>query len=99
MPDQVPEPVKKERSAELLALEKEQSQAFRDFYVGRSQTVLFEEPIQIGEKRYMVGFTPEYVRLAMELAPNANADDYANRLCSGIVGEPLTEDLYLFAHD
>ena len=58
MPDQVPEPVKKERSAELLALEKEQSQAFRDFYVGRSQTVLFEEPIQIGEKRYMVGFTP-----------------------------------------
>ena len=84
---------------QFFKVEKEQSQAFRDFYVGRSQTVLFEEPIQIGEKRYMVGFTPEYVRLAMELAPNANADDYANRLCSGIVGEPLTEDLYLFAHD
>lgn len=96
MPDQVPEPVKKERSGEFLALEKMQSQSFRDYYVGREQTVLFEESIQIGEKRYMVGYTPEYVRLAMELGADENADEYANRLCTGIVGESLTEELYLF---
>lgn len=97
MPDQVPEPVKKERSAELLALEKAQSQAFRDYYVGTQQTVLFEEAMQIGEKRYMVGFTPEYVRLAMELAHDANESEYANRIFTGTVGEALTEELYLFA--
>ncbi|MGN0343460.1 MAG: tRNA (N(6)-L-threonylcarbamoyladenosine(37)-C(2))-methylthiotransferase MtaB [Lachnospiraceae bacterium] len=96
MPDQVPEPVKKERSAELLALEKEQSKAFRDHYIGKQQIVLFEEEIQIGEKRYMVGFTPEYMRLAMELMPDAEEGDYANRLCTGTVGEALTEELYLF---
>lgn len=96
MPDQVPEAVKKERSAELLALEKEQSKEFRDHYIGKTQSVLFEEAMQIGQKRYMVGFTPEYVRLAMELAPDADADDYTSRLCSGIVGEALTEELYLF---
>lgn len=99
MPDQVPEPVKKERSGELLALEKEQSHSFRDYYVGKQQTVLFEEAMQIGDKRYMVGFTPEYVKLAMELAPDEDADTYANRLLTGTVGEALTEELYLFVRD
>lgn len=99
MPDQVPEPVKKERSAELLALEKEQSKAFRDHYIGKRQTVLFEEAVQIGEIRYMIGFTPEYVRLAMKLKPDEREADYANQVYVGTVGEALTEELYLFARD
>ena len=96
MPDQVPETVKKARSGELLALVEEQSKAFRDYYIGKEQTVLFEEDMQIGEKRYMVGFTPEYVRLAMELAPGEAASDYTNRLCTGTVAGVLEEELYLF---
>lgn len=96
MPDQVPEPVKKERSGELLALEREQSKAFRDHYIGKMQTVLFEEELLIGGQRFMVGFTPEYVRLAMELAPGETAPDYANRFCSGTVSGALAEELYLF---
>ncbi len=96
MPDQVPETVKKERSGELLALVEEQSKAFRDYYIGKEQTVLFEEDMQIGAKRYMVGFTPEYMRLAMELAPDEAASDYTNRLCTGTVAGVLTEELYLF---
>lgn len=99
MPDQVPETVKKARSGELLALVEEQSKAFRDYYIGKEQTVLFEEDMQIGAKRYMVGFTPEYVRLAMELAPDEAASDYTNRLCTGTVAGVLTEELYLFARD
>lgn len=97
MPEQVPEPVKKSRSAELLDLAGRQSQTFRDFYIGKKQTVLFEEAVQIGEKRYMTGFTPEYVRLAMELAKDADADEYVNRLCTGTVTGALTEELYLFS--
>lgn len=96
MPDQVPETVKKARSGELLALVEEQSKAFRDYYIGKEQTVLFEEDMQIGAKRYMVGFTPEYVRLAMELAPDEAASDYTNRLCTGTVAGVLAEELYLF---
>ena len=79
-----------------MALEKEQSKVFRDFYIGKQQTVLFEEAMQLGEKRYMVGFTPEYVRLAMELSPDVDEKELVNRLCSGTVGEALTEELYLF---
>lgn len=96
MPDQIPEPVKKVRSGELLALEKEQSKAFRDFYVGRTQTVLFEEALQLDGKTYMVGFTPEYVKLAMEIRPEEEAA-YANRLCTGTVGAALTEEWYCFS--
>ena len=96
MPDQVPEPMKKERSAVLLALEKIQSRAFREYYIGKQQVVLFEEALRLGEKRYMVGFTPEYVRLAMELTESMVEEDYVNRLCLGTVGEALTGELYLF---
>lgn len=99
MPDQVPEPVKKERSGKLLALEKGQSKAFRDHYIGRVQTVLFEEEISIDDQRYMVGFTPEYVRLAMELAPDERASDYVNQLCRGTVSGALAEELYLFSRE
>ena len=60
------------------------------------ETVLFEESVQIGEKRYMVGFTPEYVRLAMELTPDMDEAVYTNRLVTGTIGEALTEELYQF---
>ena len=57
--------------------------------------MLFEESVWIGEKRYMVGFTPEYVRLAMELRPDEVEADYTNRICTGTVGRALTQELYL----
>lgn len=95
MENQVPEPLKKARSGELLALEKEQSRAFREYYIGKPQTVLFEEAVQLDGKTFMVGFTPEYVKLAMEIMPGEEAA-YANRLCTGIVGDALTEELYRF---
>ena len=43
MSHQVPDPVKTTRSAELLAMEKEQSKQFRTHYVGREAEVLLEE--------------------------------------------------------
>lgn len=96
MADQVPEQIKKARSRELLALEKEQSKVFRDFYTGKTQTVLFEESVELHGKTYMVGFTPEYVKLAMEILPG-EAAAYANRLCTGTVGDALTDEWYCFA--
>ncbi|MBP3700942.1 MAG: tRNA (N(6)-L-threonylcarbamoyladenosine(37)-C(2))-methylthiotransferase MtaB [Lachnospiraceae bacterium] len=60
MPDQVPEPVKKERSHQMLALAERMSQEYRDRFVGRQVSVLLEEP---GEDGYMVGYTKEYIRV------------------------------------
>lgn len=93
MENQIPEPVKKERSHVLLALEKQQSKAFRDYYIGKETTVLFEEEMRIGEKSYMTGFTPEYVKLALECAPGENR--LKNQVFTGVVGQPLTDQLYI----
>lgn len=60
MPNQVPEPVKKERSHELLALAEEMSAQYRDSFVGRQVSVLLEEA---GDEGYMAGYTREYIRV------------------------------------
>lgn len=96
MPDQVPEPIKKERSARLLALEAAQSKEYRDYYIGKQQTVLFEEAVEIGGARYMVGFTPEYVRVAKKLLPGEREADYTNRLMGGVVGSLISGEIYAF---
>lgn len=96
MPDQVPEPVKKERSARLLALEAAQSKEYRDYYIGKRKTVLFEEAVEIDGARYMVGFTPEYVRVAKKLMPTETEADYANHLMSGVVGQVIDREIYAF---
>ncbi len=95
MEGQVPEAVKKERSRILLALGERQSRAFRDYYVGREAGVLFEEETRIGEKVYLTGFTPEYVRLATEIAPGD--ETLQNRICTGVVGEALSGEIYRIA--
>jgi threonylcarbamoyladenosine tRNA methylthiotransferase MtaB len=94
MPNQIPEPVKKERSASLLALEKAQSKAFREFYIGETAGVLLEEPLTLDGKTYMTGFTPEYVRLAIE--PGGESPDaLRNRFVTGVVEAALTDEIYL----
>lgn len=96
MPDQVSEPIKKERSARLLALEAAQSKEYRDYYIGKQQTVLFEEAVEIDGARYMVGFTPEYVRVAKKLLPGEREADYTNRLMGGVVGSLISGEIYAF---
>lgn len=96
MPEQIPEQVKKARSAELLAMEREQSRAFREYYTGKTVTVLFEEEIRLCGRRYVTGFSPEYVRFAMELSPEQNAENYVNRLYTGTAAEALTDEICRF---
>jgi threonylcarbamoyladenosine tRNA methylthiotransferase MtaB len=98
MPNQIPEPVKKERSGELLALAKRQSRQFREYYVGRETAVLLEEPIEIDGITYMTGFTPEYVRLAVPLGTQDPAA-LANRIVTGRVGAALSDEVYLLQRE
>ncbi len=66
MPEQVPEQVKKERSARLLALTRAMSEQFRMYYAGQEMEVLLEEQTEIDGRIYMTGHTGEYVRCAFE---------------------------------
>ncbi|WP_276853074.1 tRNA (N(6)-L-threonylcarbamoyladenosine(37)-C(2))-methylthiotransferase MtaB [Enterocloster lavalensis] len=73
MPDQVPEPVKAERSDQLLELEKRMSREYRQGFVGTVQEILLEEPAEIGGLPCMVGHTRQYVRAAVLSADAGNA--------------------------
>ena len=89
MPDQVPEPVKTKRSAELLALEKEMSKAYRASFLGRETEVLLEEPVEIGGARYMVG----HVKAAVPEAGGKNC------FVRGVLKEFLTDEIIYLAEN
>ena len=92
MKDQVPEQVKKERSAVLLDLEAKMSEEFREYYVGREVTALMEEEWTFAGERYFVGYTKEYVKVAVK-----TTEDFTNQFITGKIKECLTNDVYLMA--
>lgn len=90
MPNQLPEQVKKERSAVLLELEKQMSEEFREYYCGKTVTVLMEEPLIYEGKQYFTGYTKEYVKVAVRTDKNIS-----NQFTSGKIKKRLTGDIYL----
>lgn len=91
MPDQVPDSVKAVRSAELLELERRQSAAFRRHYIGKEAEVLLEEPAEFGGKRYWVGHTKDYVKVAVAADGEERLGE--NALARVRVKEFLTEEI------
>ena len=59
MKEQVPETVKKERSARLLALDRTMRRAYAERFLGREVSVLFEEAAEAEGRSAMAGHTPE----------------------------------------
>ena len=68
MAGQIPESVKGERSDKLLKLEKEMSLEYRKSLLGTVQEILLEEEKTIGEKKWITGYTRQYVRAAIPAA-------------------------------
>ena len=73
MPEQVPEDVKTERSARLLALAKEMSKKFREEALGTEEEVLTEEAVEFRGGTYMAGYTRTYIRALLPASYGANA--------------------------
>lgn len=90
MPDQIPEPVKGERSDCLIALGGQNRTKFEQSWLGKPVEVLFEEQTDIDGKPYFVGYTKEYIRVAIP------ADqDYTNQEKKGILQPGPQEHLFL----
>lgn len=89
MPGQLTDAQKSVRSDVLEAMEKAQSRAFREYYVGKEVSVLFEEQKEIEGQRYWIGHTPEYVMVAC-LAENIDeAKSLVNEIHSVQIKEIL----------
>ncbi len=94
MPNQVPDSLKTLRSNELLSMEKEHSAQFRSRYIGQETEILTEEMKEIEGVEYCLGYTKDYVRVAIER--KAGQEEIpANRLMRVKVKAFLTEDILL----
>ena len=65
MPGQVDKAIKEARAAELIALGSQLEAQYMQRWIGRTCSVLFEEPCAGGA----VGYTPEYVRVVADGTP------------------------------
>lgn len=90
MPNQVPEEIKTRRSNVLLELEKKQSISFRETFMHQNVSVLLEEEKGIGGKKYWLGHTGEYVKVAL---PSGKYKK--NMLVRVKIGGFLTDDILL----
>ncbi len=70
MKDQVPEPVKTERSNQLISLGKVNKKAFEDRLIGQTVEVLMEEEIQRDSETWQIGHTREYVKVGRKTEEN-----------------------------
>ena len=90
MPGQVPGDIQTKRSNRLFALEQEQSKAYRAGYIGVAEEVLFEDAKEIDGKRYQLGHTTQYVKVAMRTDENLT-----NCIIQGNITGFLTDELLL----
>lgn len=90
MENQVPEPVKTERSQILLELDRENSKNYILGQKGRDVEILIEEKLTLNGLEYQVGHTKEYIRAAV------SADqDLTNRIVSARIEKMLEDRLCL----
>lgn len=85
--DQVAEEKKKQRSEILLTLAKKQAAAFRESYIGKDVSVLFEETKDVEGISCQVGYTGEYIRAAKKTGENLSG-----KICSGKLIRAAKED-------
>ncbi len=90
MEGQVDELEKAKRSGELIELSKRMSMEYRESMCGRTAQALIEEPFSYNGKNYAVGYTKEYVRVAMETEKNRE-----NQVVAGKIIRKLVQDVYL----
>lgn len=92
MPGQLTEAQKAVRSERLMKREREMSRAFRETFVGREVSVLFEERIERADGSWWIGHTPHYVKVAIKAqaeekmkGPLSGDDETAQCLANRIV--------------
>ena len=90
MDNQVDPQVKNIRSEDLLSLDAIMHKEFLDEQIGKCKEVLFEEEMSINNKRYFVGHTREYVKVAVE-----TDDDLTNEIINVKITDYVTDEIML----
>lgn len=94
MPQQVPAFTKAARSNALSELNRKRSREFRGYYIGREVQVLWEEKKMIRGRRYWLGYTRDYVRVALPCGEGENRQGSLG-ISTVSVKDFLTEEILL----
>ena len=70
MEGQVSEKIKSERSARLIALGEEKRKEYEKRFIGKKVEVLVEEDALVEGRTVQVGYTREYMKIALETKEN-----------------------------
>ena len=92
MDGQLTESDKSRRSSILAEAEKQMSHAYRTSYIGTETEVLFEEKREKDGKVFWIGYTPQYVKAAMEAD---SSQDLGNQIMKGMITGFLEEDIMI----
>ena len=74
MENQIPEPVKTERSEDLIKVGENLTMEYRRKFIGKKVSVLFEEIINVAGENYWVGHTKEYIKVIMKSYKDISGD-------------------------
>ena len=88
MENQIPEPVKTERSEDLIKVGEKLTMEYRRKFIGKKVSVLFEEIINVAGENYWVGHTKEYIKVIMKSDKDISGD-VKNVSLIGFVNECL----------
>lgn len=91
MKGQIPEDVKRLRSARLMELEAAMSYKYRESHLHKETEVLFEEEKKINGKSYQIGHTREYIKAACE-----SGENLSGQIFNGVLQRFLQPDILLF---
>ena len=72
------------------------SREYRSSFLGKTEEILLEEPVEINGQRYMIGHTKEYVKGAVLLGKR-EPEDLKNTFVSGILKNFLTDEIIFLA--
>lgn len=90
MKEQVEGSIKKQRSKELLELDRILSVPFREKFIGMTEQVLFEEAKEIEGSIYQIGHTARYVKVAKK-----TEEDLSGQLVSGKISGAFGDEVLL----
>ncbi|RKM60251.1 tRNA (N(6)-L-threonylcarbamoyladenosine(37)-C(2))-methylthiotransferase MtaB [Butyrivibrio sp. XB500-5] len=95
MKDQLTDKEKSARSDVLLDLTKKQSECYRELFIGKELSVLWEDEERISGKRYMIGHTDRYVRIAAPMPDEASENAGSGDITTVIPRAFLSSDTLL----
>jgi len=95
MPFQIPVTTKKSRSLVLHEIGKELNKQFLTNYIGNKVTVIPEEEKIINGIKYWLGYTAEYVRVALPLQNFEDISSTSGELIDAVITTFLTDKILL----